>query len=113
MSYYAKNNINWGNIYLIDDVVDGVVDTYSELSGLTSIKEGDIFLVKTTTGIIGINRKTKGLYRYNGLGWDAMQTEMLGSLVAFNPTGTNITATSVEEAIKQINNKIGYWDSEP
>ena len=110
---YQINNIGWGSIYLIDDVVDGAVDTYADLATVDKLKEGDIYLVKTTTGIIGINRKIKGLYRYDGSSWTAMQTEMLGSLVAFNPTGTNITATSVEEAIKQINNKIGYWDSEP
>jgi hypothetical protein len=113
MPSYQRNNIGWGSIYLIDDVVDGTVETYAELSGVEKLRTGDIYLVRTTTGVIGINRKIKGLYRYNGSSWDAMQTEMLGSLVAFNPTGTNITATSVEEAIKQINNKIGYWDSEP
>jgi hypothetical protein len=110
---YQRNNIGWGSIYLIDDVVDGAVESYADLAGVDKLKEGDIYLVKNTTGIIGINRKTKGLYRYDGSSWTAMQTEMLGSLVAFNPTGTNITATSVEEAIKQVNNKIGYWDSEP
>jgi len=110
---YQRNNIGWGSIYLIDDVVDGAVESYADLAGVDKLKEGDIYLVKNTTGIIGINRKTKGLYRYDGSSWNAMQTEMLGSLVAFNPSGTNITATSVEEAIKQINNKIGYWDSEP
>ena len=110
---YQRNNIGWGSIYLIDDVVDGAVESYADLAGVDKLKEGDIYLVKNTTGIIGINRKTKGLYRYDGSSWTAMQTEMLGSLVAFNPSGTNITATSVEEAIKQINNKIGYWDSEP
>lgn len=113
MPSYQRNNIGWGSIYLIDDVVDGTVDTYAELANVEKLRTGDIYLVRTTTGVIGINRKIKGLYRYNGSTWDAMQTEMLGSLVAFNPTGTNITATSVEEAIKQINNKIGYWDSEP
>jgi len=110
---YQRNNIGWGSIYLIDDVVDGAVESYADLAGVEKLKEGDIYLVKNTTGIIGINRKTKGLYRYDGSSWTAIQTEMLGSLVAFNPAGTNITATSVEEAIKQINNKIGYWDSEP
>lgn len=110
---YQRNNIGWGSIYLIDDVVDGAVESYADLAGVDKLKEGDIYLVKNTTGIIGINRKTKGLYRYDGSSWTAMQTEMLGSLVAFNPSGTNITATSVEEAIKQVNNKIGYWDSEP
>jgi hypothetical protein len=110
---YQRNSIGWGSVYLIDDVVDGTVSTFADLAGVDKLQEGDIYLVKTTTGVIGINRKQKGLYRYNGSSWDAMQTEMLGSLVAFNASGTSITATSVEEAIKQINNKIGYWDSEP
>lgn len=108
---YQKNSIGWGSVYLIDDVVDGVVTTFADLATVDKLSEGEIYLVKTTTGIIGINRKQKGLYRYNGSGWDLMQTEMLGSLVAFNPAGTNITATTVEDAIKEINNKIGYWDS--
>ena len=108
---YQKNSIGWGSVYLIDDVVDGVVTTFADLATVDKLPEGEIYLVKTTTGVIGINRKQKGLYRYNGSGWDLMQTEMLGSLVAFNPAGTNITATTVEDAIKEINNKIGYWDS--
>jgi hypothetical protein len=108
---YQKNSIGWGSVYLIDDVVDGVVTTFADLATVDKLSEGEIYLVKTTTGIVGINRKQKGLYRYNGSGWDLMQTEMLGSLVAFNPAGTNITATTVEDAIKEINNKIGYWDS--
>lgn len=107
---YQKNNIGWGSVYLIDDVVDGSVDTYAELSNVQKLVEGDIYLVRTTTGIIGINRKQKGLYRYNGSSWDAMQTEMLGSLVAFNNTDTNITATTVQDAIKEINNKLDKWN---
>ena len=111
MPSFQRNNIGWGSVYLIDDVVDGVVTTFADLATVDKLSEGEIYLVKTTTGVIGINRKQKGLYRYNGSGWDLMQTEMLGSLVAFNPAGTNITATTVEDAIKEINNKIGYWDS--
>ena len=107
---YQKNNIGRGSVYLIDDVVDGAVDTFAELSSVSKLVEGDIYLVKTTTGIIGINRKQKGLYRYNGSSWDMMQTEMLGSLVAFNNANTDIQATTVEEAIKEINNKIDRWN---
>lgn len=110
MSGYQKNNIGWGSVYLIDDVVDGSVATYADLSSVDNLVEGDIYLVKTTTGIIGINRKQKGLYRYNGSSWDMMQTEMLGSLVAFNNANTDIQATTVEEAIKEINNKIDRWN---
>ena len=106
-----KNNIGWGSVYLIDDVVDGTAETFADLASVPYLIEGDVYLVKTTTGIIGINRKLKGLYRYNGSGWDMMQTEMLGSLVYFNNSNTDIVATSVEEAIKEINGRIGYWDS--
>lgn len=106
----GRNNIGWGSVYLIDDVVDGSVNTYADLSSIDNLIEGDIYLVKTTTGIIGINRKQKGLYRYNGSSWDMMQTEMLGSLVAFNNANTDIQATTVEEAIKEINNKIDRWN---
>lgn len=107
---YQRNNIGWGSVYLIDDVVDGSVESFSDLASITQLFEGDIYLVKTTTGIIGINRKQKGLYRYNGSSWDMMQTEMLGSLVAFNNANTDIQATTVEEAIKEINNKIDRWN---
>lgn len=110
---FQRNNIGWGSVYLIDDVVDGSVETYADLTSVEKLYEGDIYLVRTTTGIIGINRKQKGLYRYNGSTWDLMETEMLGSLVAFNNAGTNIQATSVEAAIREVNNKIGFWDSEP
>ena len=107
---YQKNNIGWGSVYLIDDVVDGTVDTFAELSSVSKLAEGDIYLVRSTTGIIGINRRQKGLYRWNGSSWDAMQTEMLGSLVAFNNADTNITATTVQDAIKEINNKLDKWN---
>lgn len=110
MTPYQKNNIGWGSVYLIDDVVDGTVENFADLSSVSKLVEGDIYLVKNTTGIIGINRKQKGLYRYNGSGWDMMQTEMLGSLVAFNNADTNITATTVQDAIKEINNKLDKWN---
>ena len=32
---YQRNNIGWGSVYLIDDVVDGAVDTYSDLASIT------------------------------------------------------------------------------
>lgn len=110
MALYQRNNIGWGSVYLIDDVVDGIVETFADLSTIDPLFDGDIYLVKTTTGIIGINRKQKGLYRWNGSTWDLMQTQMLGSLVAFNNANTDIQATTVEEAIKEINNKLDRWD---
>ena len=106
----ARNNIGWGSVYLVDDVVDGQVDTYADLANLTDLYVGDVYLVKTTTGIIGF-RKLAGLYRWDGSSWTSLQLQMQGNLVYFNNTGTELTSNNSEDAIKEINNKIGYWDS--
>ena len=105
-----RNNIGWGSVYLVDDVVDGQVDTYADLANLTVLYVGDVYLVKTTTGIIGF-RKLAGLYRWDGSSWTSLQLQMQGNLVYFNNTGTDLTSDNSEDAIKEINNKIGYWDS--
>jgi hypothetical protein len=105
-----RNNIGWGSVYLVDDVVDGQVDAYADLANLTDLYVGDVYLVKTTTGIIGF-RKLAGLYRWDGSSWTSLQLQMQGKLVYFNNTGTELTSDNSEDAIKEINNKIGYWDS--
>ena len=105
-----RNNIGWGSVYLVDDVVDGQVDTYADLANLTDLYVGDVYLVKTTTGIIGF-RKLAGLYRWDGSSWTSLQLQMQGKLVYFNNTDTELTSDNSEDAIKEINNKIGYWDS--
>lgn len=106
----ARNNIGWGSVYLTNNVVDGEVNTYADLANLTNLFEGDIYLVKQTTGIIGF-RKLSGLYRWNGSDWTSLQVQMQGSLVYFNSTGTTLTSTTTEDAIKEVNNRIGYWDN--
>ena len=105
-----RNNIGWGSVYLVDDVVDGQVDTYADLANLTDLYVGDVYLVKTTTGIIGF-RKLAGLYRWDGSSWTSLQLQMHGKLVYFNNTGTELTSDNSEDPIKKINNKIPYWDS--
>jgi len=49
MSNYQRNSIGWGSIYLIDDVVDGSVETYADLSSVSKLTAGDIYLVRSTT----------------------------------------------------------------
>lgn len=106
----SRNNIGWGSVYLTNNIVDGEVNTYADLANLTDLFEGDIYLVKQTTGIIGF-RKLSGLYRWNGSEWTSLQVQMKGSLVYFNSTGTTLTSTTTEDAIKEVNNRIGYWDN--
>ena len=111
-----RNNIGWGSVYTIDEVVDGQVDTYADLANLTDLFNGDIYLVKQTTGIIGF-RKLAGLYRWDGSSWTSIQTQLLGNLVYFNNADTNLTSDNVLDAIKEVNDKTdsntytGYWDS--
>ena len=111
-----RNNIGWGSIYSVDEVVDGQVETYSDLSNLTDLYVGDIFLVKQTTGIIGF-RKLAGLYRWDGSGWTNLQVQMQGKLVYFDNAGTTLTSNTTEDAIKEVNTKLGnntfngYWDN--
>jgi len=111
-----RNNIGWGSVYTVDDVVDGQVDTYADLAGLTDLYNGDIYLVKQTTGIIGF-RKLAGLYRWDGESWTALQTQLMGNLVYFNNADTNLTSDNSQDAIKEINEKLnnntfnGNWDS--
>lgn len=105
-----RNDIGWGAVYLKNDIVDGEVETYADLANLEDLLEGDIYLVKKTTGIIGF-RKLAGLYRWNGTEWNSIQTEMKGELVYFNNSGTNLNSNNTQDAIKEVNNKIGYWDN--
>lgn len=111
-----RNNIGWGSIYTIDDVVDGQVNTYADLLLLDDLFDGDIYLVKQTTGIIGF-RKLAGLYRWDGESWTALQTQFVAELMYFNNSGTNLVSNNAQDAIKEVNNKIsnstfnGYWDS--
>lgn len=47
------------------------VDTYSNLSGLTAVKEGDLAHVKTTTGGgLFSSKKLKGIYQYSNVSWE-------------------------------------------
>jgi len=84
-----RNNIGWGSVYTIDEVVDGQVDTYADLANLTDLFNGET----------------------------SIQTQLLGNLVYFNNTGTNLTSDNVLDAIKEVNDKTdsntytGYWDS--
>jgi hypothetical protein len=106
----SRNNIGWGAVYLANNIVDGEVNTYADLANLTDLFEGDVYLVKQTTGILGF-RKLSGLYRWSGSEWTSLQVQMQGSLVYFNSTGTTLTSMTTEDAIKEVNNRIGYWDN--
>jgi len=58
---YARVNGEWR--LLPDPVIDGVVETYSQLPiALGSPKLGDAYLVMSASGTFFVNRKPAGLY---------------------------------------------------
>lgn len=58
------------------------VDTFAELPDPTTVS-GEIYTVKTNTGVIFINRAKKGLYISNGTSWEYLSS-FVASEIPFN-----------------------------
>lgn len=82
-----------------DDIVDGEVETYADLPASANLN--DVYLVKTTTGIIG-NRKLAGFYVYRVSGWVAMPVAMIASNVFYDNTTSGMTSNTVKGAIDEL-----------
>lgn len=93
-----KNRVN--PFYILDDdIIDGEVDTYADLPASTNLN--DVYLVKTTTGIIG-NRKLAGLYVYGVSGWVSMPIAMISSNIYYDSTASGLSANTVKGAIDEL-----------
>ena len=93
-----KNRVN--PFYISnDDIIDGEVNTYADLPASTNLN--DVYLVKTTTGIIG-NRKLAGLYVYGVSGWVAMPIAMISSNIFYDNTTSGMTSNTVKGAIDEL-----------
>ena len=62
-SFFSSEFLNKKN-----RIIDGEVNTYADLPASAS-HNGEIWIVKTTTGVIFVNRKVAGLYVSNGTTW--------------------------------------------
>lgn len=81
-----------------DSVIMDEVNTYADLPATANI--GDIYLVKTTTGIIGF-RKLAGLYVYSGT-WDAIPTAMKAVNVYYDNSTSGLSSNNVKLAIDEV-----------
>lgn len=84
----------------VEEVRYPKVDTYADLPVAIDYT-GDIYIVLTTIGVWGINRKRTGMWRSDGVGWNrlgvAPTAEQLGAIEGTPPTG--------KRAVKKI-----YYD---
>lgn len=82
-----------------DNILAGEVDTYADLPTYANV--GDVFLVKTTTGIIG-NRKLAGLYVWDGLVWNPVPTAMTATNIYYDNTASGLSANNTQLAIDEL-----------
>lgn len=80
-------------------LIKGQVNTFAELP--TSGFLGDLFVVATTTGVIGINRKVKGVYRWAGTAW-VLANGIEANKVIYNNADSSLTASDVKAALDEL-----------
>lgn len=86
----------------VDSPIKGQVDTFADLPATAEL--GDLFVVKTTTGVIGINRKLKGLYRWDSAAW-VFADGIEANKVIYNNADSSLTAGTVKAAIDELDTK--------
>jgi hypothetical protein len=85
-----------------DSPIKGQVDTFADLPATAEL--GDLFVVKTTTGVIGVNRKIKGLYRWDGAAW-VFADGIEANKVIYNNADSSLTSGTVKAAIDELDTK--------
>lgn len=86
-----------------DSPIKGQADTFAQLPATAEL--GDLFVVKTTTGVIGVNRKVKGLYRWDGAAW-VFADGIEANKVIYNNADSSLTSGTVKAAIDELDTKL-------
>jgi hypothetical protein len=81
--------------------IDGEVNTHADLPDATT-KNGESWLVKTTTGVIYVNRKVAGLYLSNGTVWTLYSPVKVDGYqeIISSPVANNIVAMDGNGQVK-------------
>ena len=89
------------------ETIDGEVSTYADLPTPAS-HNGEIWIVKTTTGIVFVNKKVAGLYISNGTIWTIITPVEIDGYQKLITTATNdnIATTDVNGQTKDGGKKI-------
>ena len=69
-------------------IIDGEVNTYADLPASANYN-GEIWIVKTTTGVIFVNKKEAGFYLSNGTTWTIITPVGVDGYQTLIPTPTN------------------------
>jgi hypothetical protein len=80
------------------------VDTYADLPSAAE-NTSKTFIVATTTGIIGVNRKQAGLYFSDGLTWRRLAVNYNAEQTYYNNANSGLISTNVKAAIDEIDTK--------
>ncbi len=86
------------------NIADGTVATFADLPSATD-NLGKIYVVRETTGIIFVNQKKAGFYFSNGTNWVYLES-FVASEIPFDNSGSSIASSTVENAIKEVDDKI-------
>lgn len=90
------------------------VNTFADLPSASS-NTNKTYQVKTTTGVIFVNRKLAGFYRSNGTSWDFLgDTEpyaQLSHIHSYSDLVNKPTIPTVPTALSSFTNDVGYLTS--
>ena len=88
-------------------IIDGEVNTYADLPAPANYN-GEIWIVKTTTGVVFINKKVAGLYVSNGATWTIITPVEIDGYqkLITTPTNDNIVITDANGQTKDGSKKI-------
>lgn len=90
----------------IKNAIDGEVNTYADLPASAS-HNGEIWIVKTTTGVIFVNKKVAGFYVSNGTTWTIITPVEIDGYqkLITTPTDGNIVITDANGQTQNGNKK--------
>lgn len=89
------------------ETIDGEVNTYADLPAPAN-HNGEIWLVKTTTGVVFVNKKVAGLYVSNGTTWaiiTPVEIDGYQKLIT-TPTDGNVVITDANGQTQNGNKKL-------
>ena len=87
-----------------------VYNTFEDLPAASSVANNTVVLVKTTTGILFINRRRKGIYVSDTVNWNYM-AEFAASQMSYDNTSSILTATNVQDAIDEVKSTSGLSEA--
>ena len=106
--FATKREINEAlDAFNASKIIDGEVNTYADLPASAS-HNGEIWIVKTTTGVIFVNKKVAGLYISNGTTWTIITPVDVNGYQKLITTATNdnIATTDANGQTKDGGKKI-------